>query len=106
MGIMKRTERRRTKRESVETARKAAEKRGQLLLGAVATLRAAVLIFATGPNWAITPKRYGYDWFTIRKHPRMVTWVGEGNPQELADKALKEVFGKEYSKIQKAAEDK
>ncbi len=66
-----------------------------MLLGAVDTLRAAMLIFATGPNWA---QRFGgYSWFT-KKKPSPLIWVGEGNPQELADKVLQKVFGKEYSK--------
>lgn len=85
--------RKRTLLERLASERAAAQEREKVLSGAVTKLRAALIVFAKGENWA---QRFGgYSWFS-KKKPSPLIWVGEGNPEDLAKAAIAAVFGKDH----------
>lgn len=87
--------RRQTLLEKAVADRAQASLREEALLQAITKLRTTVITFATGENWAVRSSRVFWK--------RMSTdylWLGEGNPQDLAEKTMVEVFGKDYRKQQ------
>ena len=91
MGKLKEL-RRQTLLEKGAAERVQAGFREEALLQAITKLRAAVLAFATGENWALGAKHF---WIN-KRIPQKIIWLGEGNPQYLADKTMVDVFGKDY----------
>jgi len=65
------------------------------LRGAVLKLREAMLVFAKGESWVArqTPAR-GFWPYRVPSRFEII-WVGDGNPQELVLKVMREVFGEE-----------
>ena len=73
--------------------------REQALLAAVGKLRVGMLEFTKGPNWAV--KHHDSIFRRWSFSPQIVgyIWVGEGNPQQQAERVMVEVFGKDYNKV-------
>ena len=88
--------RKRTLLERLASERATALEREKVLSGAVTKLRAALIEFAKGENWA--EKKPGYILWSWNKTDLRndIVWVGVGHPDLLAKAAIAAVFGKDH----------
>jgi len=77
--------------------------REKALVGAIGKMRAAMLMFAEGENWALKDRRF-LGWPPGKARSDYI-WVGEGNPQKLADTVMTGVFGKDYLRAEEEHRD-
>ena len=88
--------RKRTLLERLAAERAAALKREKILSMAVNKLRAALIEYAKGENWA--EKKPGHILWSWNKTDLRndIVWVGEGRPDLLAKAVIASVFGKDH----------
>ena len=92
MGMASRMMKRRTVLEKLAAERGEMTAALEKIKNAVTELSEVLVTFARGSNWII-------------RDLEDIMWVGEGNPNEIADKVLKHIFGpnymREYTGLQK-----
>jgi len=87
--------RKKTLLERLASERAAALEREKALSGAVTKLRAALIVYAKGENWA---HRDNLPWALrlLRSKGSEYVWLGDGNPEGLAKATIAAVFGKDH----------
>jgi len=90
--------RKRTLLERLAAERAGAVEREKILSGAVNKLRVALVIYAKGENWMekTTTRSSKWPWSKTGTLEVLWTWVGDGNPEDLAKAAITAVFGKDH----------
>ena len=87
--------RKRTLLERLASERATAQEKEKVLIGAINKLRAALVVYAKGENWVNKRREHKFFSGFFSDVPEY-SWVGEGNPEDLAKVTIAAVFGKDH----------